>query len=411
MKGRRDRSAYVVLNGLKQGLRPLYHRARSQVAAARILRDQRGRGAPSLPLPPQQSPFAAGDWEMIGGDGAGWLADQFYKVRSLVFDRGTLFASLTGPTQEGPCGEVWAFSDGAWSRIGGSERSSWPAEQAFVDQLALHGRSLYACAAKRLWRYDGNRWTDAAGPLPVKDKAGPYAFAEMDRELAVSFWGDPAVCVFDGTACKRLPDPDDGWGANARTVYCLAMFQGKLYAGTGTGKLSGSASSVYRFDGGRWEKVGGAGIRGSWAQEGVPFVLSLTVFGAQLVATLSRPAGTPAAASNVWAFDGDEWRPVGRGLTPALMANSSIMNDAKIFNGHLVVATGDSDRRDVRVWTLDAEQHWHDVSGDALNGSANGRPGGYWIYSLCVGDDQLYAGTAGHQGSARVFRWKPRATT
>lgn len=400
-----------MLNGLKQGLRPLYYRARSQVVAARILRDQRARGAPSLPPPPQQSPFAAGNWEKVGGDGAGWQADQFYKVRSLAFDRGTLFASLTGPTQEGPRGEVWAFADEAWHRIGGSERNSWQSEPAFVDQLVLHRGSLYAGAAQRLWCYDGSAWSDAAGSLPVNDKAGPYAFAEMEQGLAVSFWGDPAVCVFDGFACKRLPDPYDGWGANARTVYCLAMFQGKLHAGTGTGKLSGLASSVYRFDNGEWEKVAGGGIRGSWTQEGVPFVLSLTVLGQQLVATLSRPAGTPAAASNVWAFDGEEWRPVGRGVIPAIMANSSIMNDAKVFGGHLVVATGDADKRDVRVWTLDAQQRWLDVSGGAFNGPANDRSGGYWIYSLCVGEDQLYAGTAGHQGSARVFRWKPRAET
>ena len=396
-----------MLNSLKRGLRPLYHKARAHVESARILRDQRGRGAPSLPTPPQQSPFAAGAWEKIGGDGVGWPADQFYKVRSLAFVRGTLFASLTGPTQEGPRGEVWAFASGFWRRIGGSERNSWPAEPAFVDQLAHHRGSLYAGAAQHLWCYDGNRWTDAVGSLPVKDRAGPYAFAEMEQGLAVSFWGDPAVGVFDGTSCKRLPDPCDGWGANARTVYCLAMFQGLLYAGTGTGRLSGAASSVYRFDGGRWEKVAGAGIRGSWTQAGVPFVLSLTVFGAQLIATLSRPPGTPATASNAWAFDGDEWRPIGRGAPPSIMAHSSIMNDAKIFNGHLVVATGDSERRDARVWTLDAQQHWHDVSGSALNAAPNDRPGGYWIYSLCVGDNHLYAGTAGHQGGARVFQWKP----
>jgi len=381
------------------------------MAAARMLRHQRGRGAPSLPPPPDQSPFAAGSWEKIGGDGAGWPADPYYKVRSLVFDRGTLFASLTGPTQEGSCGEVWAFADGIWQRIGGSERDSWPAEPAFVDQLTIHGGSLYAGASQGLWRYDGNRWSDAAGPLPVKGRAGPYAFADMDGSLAVSFWGDPAVCLFEGGGCKRLPDPDDAWGDNARTVYCLAVFRGALYAGTGTGRLSGAASSVYRFDGGRWQKVGGAGIRGSWTQEGVPFVLSLTVFGEHLVATLSRPAGTPSAASNVWAFDGDDWRPVGCDVTPAIMARSSIMNDAKVFDGHLVVATGDSTSRDVRVWTLDARQNWNDVSSGALNGTSSDRPGGYWIYSLCVGEGDLYAGTAGHQGGARVFRWKPQSVT
>jgi hypothetical protein len=280
-----------------------------------------------------------------------------------------------------------------------------------VEQLAVHCGSLYAGAAQRLWSYDGEHWTDVGGALPVKGKAGPYAFADTDAGLAVSFWGDPSVCVFNDFTCKRLPDPDDGWGGNARTVYCLAMFHGALYAGTGTGRLNGSAASVYRFDGARWEKVGGAGIRGSWTQEGVPFVLSLTVFGEQLVATLSRPPGTPAAASNVWAFDGNEWWPVGYGSTPAIMANSSIMNDAKVFNGHLVVATGDSTKRDVRVWALDVQQNWRDVSGGALNGTGSNRPGGYWIYSLCIGNGDLYAGTAGHQGSARVFRWTPTSAS
>jgi hypothetical protein len=391
-----------------RGIRDRLNGEPSLAARARsIIQEQRSRGEPALHCP--QGEFPSGSWQLIGGNGCGWQADLFYKVRGLAWHRDTLYASLTGPTQEGPRGEVWALTGESWRKIGGGIGNSWPAEPAFIDHITIFNDELFAAVAGRLWHYAGGSWSDAAGPLPISGKSGPYAFLPFEGRLAVSVWGDPAVLFFDGKSCERVAEPPGGWGQGARTVYCLAEFEGQLYAGTGTGKFTGPSSSVFRFDGKGWEKIGGDGVRDSWSQPGIPFVLSLTVYGRHLIATLSRPKGTPDAASNVWAFDGEAWQPVAFGRTPSAMAQSLIMNDAIVHDGHLIVATGDSARRDARVWTLDSAQHWQDISGHSLAAGSDARTGGCWIYRLCSDGVSLYAATAGHQGAACVFRWTPIA--
>lgn len=363
--------------------------------------------APAL-LPDPPTPFAAGDWEQIGGDGLGWQGDEFYKVRSIVCDGGQLYASLTGPRQDGPQGEVWCLSEGNWRCIGGNDDRAWPASPAFVDQLAMHQGVLYAGASHGLWRWKDGAWMLVEGSAGAD--AGIYAFADGPEGLALSFWGRPGVALLRDGRMERLPGPEGGWGEEARTVYSLCYFRGQLYAATGTGRLRGEGGMVFRYDGRTWERIGGCGIRGSWSVPAVPFVLSLRVFGNRLIATLSRPSDLPAAASNVWTFDGETWLPVGVGHTPALMASSLIMNDAIVYHGRLVVATGDSSHRDARVWSLEAGQRWQDISGTALARPLDRYPGGAWIYCLATDGISLYAGTAGHQGAARIFRFRPRVT-
>src|SRR5690606_33081304 len=57
---------------------------------------------------------------------------------------------------------------------------------------------------------------------------------------------------------------NESWSAQAghNRVRALVEFQGKLYAGIGTGD-----AQVWRFDGVRWEQVGGSSIMGSWPSQ------------------------------------------------------------------------------------------------------------------------------------------------
>jgi len=89
------------------------------------------------------------------------------------------------------------------------------------------------------------------------------------------------------------------------------------------------------------------------------------------------------------------------------MARSLIMNDAIVYGGQLIVATGDASHRQCRLWALDGDQRWRDVSGAVFEGGPSRHPGGMWIYVLATDGSSLFAGTAGHQGSARVFRYAP----
>lgn len=363
---------------------------------------------PVVPRPLGPSPFASGGWSLLAGDGKGWEANTFYKVRGLAVHKGVLHASLTGPKADGPGGQVWRLSDDACSKVGGDLAGSWQADDSFVDHLfSVDDHTLLAAEKTGVWRLSDGQWTYISQGLALDEKCGPYSFASWEGQTVMGQWGHPRVAQW-GADNKwiYLPDPDGGWGAGVRTIYCMVEFKGMLYVGTGTGKLTGPASAVWRYDGTSWEQVGGAGIRGSWLREGIPFVLSLTVFGECLVATISRPDNTPSAASSVWLFDGDRWGPLAVCATPALMAESLIMNDAIVYKGRLVVATGHASRKPAQVWMLNDAQCWESMAPPGLLTPSPGE-GGWWVYRLHTDGKRLYASTAGHRGAAKVFCFTP----
>lgn len=368
---------------------------------------QQHRTRPVFPAHDDASPFTAGDWKQIGGDGMGWEDDIFYKVRGLAWCDGSLFAAVTGPKPDGPRGEVWRWRAERWTLITGPESAPDTIGTPFVDHLFCYDRHIYSANARGIWRLDEHEWQDVTGCLPVSESGSAYAFCEWREQLVVSLWGTPAVAIFDGNDWSEIRPPDGGWGGNVCTIYCLAVYEGALYIGTGTGRFTGPSSKIWRYDGKIWEQVAGDGIRGSWIQEGIPFVLSLTVFGPYLVTTLSRPPGTPVQTSNIWAFDGDEWMPIASGRTPERMAHSMIANDSIVYGGRLVVATGDGKRRLADVWELGGDDGWRSVGSEVFRAPSSGHPGGYWIYRLCTDDlGRLFAATAGHQGAARVFQYQ-----
>lgn len=352
----------------------------------------------------EASAFTGGRWEHLGGAGLGWAADTFYKVRGLATLDGDLYASLTGPRQDGPMGEVWRLSGETWSSIAGGDIGPWPGPSSVDHLFALGGRLLVA-ERRGVWQFEDERWTPLSQGLALDDTCGPYCFTEWGGRVVMGQWGQPRVAVLEGDGrWSYLPAPDDGWGLGARTIYCLLSWRGHLYAATGTGKLTGPGATVWRYDGARWEKIGGSGLRGSWSQAGIPFVLSLCEFDNRLVATVSRPEGTPSGLSNVWAFDGDRWGALAVGAVPRLMEDSLIMNDAIVFDGRLVVATGHSDRQAAQLWELGAGTRWHPVGPAELAQPGNGE-GGWWVYRLCSDGRHLYAATAGYRGAAHVFRF------
>lgn len=352
----------------------------------------------------EASVFAGGHWEQLAGSGKAWPENTYYKVRGLAVLDEDLYASLTGPQQDGSLGEVWRYSGNRWTCVASGDAGPWSGPSS-VDHLFVYGGRLLAAERRCVWQLENGQWTQLGLGLEVDQKCGPYCFADWQGQVVMGQWGKPRVAVLGpDNLWSYLPDPVGGWGPGARTIYCLLSWRGLLYAATGTGKLSGDGATIWRYDGSRWEKIGGGGIRGSWSQSGIPFVLSMCEFNDCLVATLSRPDHTPAGASNVWAFDGERWGALAVGAAPRLMADSLIMNDAVTFRGRLVVATGHADRRAAQLWELGHDVAWHPVGPAELSTPGVGS-GGWWVYRLLTDGRYLYAATAGHQGAACVFRF------
>lgn len=353
------------------------------------------------------SPFSHGHWDLVAGDGIGWEKDLFYKVRGLAVHEGLLFAGITGPAPDGPHGEVWRLEMGRWTCVGSERMGPWKSGHSSVEHLLSTSAGLVVAERRGVWLLDRSGWSFAGSGLNCGEKSGPYCFSEWRGQLVAGHWGEPRVSVMQpDSTWTYLPTPPRGWGEGARTIYSMAAWNGYLYVGTGTGKFQGPSSTVWRFDGNDWEQVAGKGIRGSWLSDGIPFVLSLTPFKDRLIATLSRPPGLVAAASNVWIFDGVQWRALNPGRVPKPMADSLIMNDAVIFRDRLIVATGHSTRAPAEIWELGDSSEWRPVGPSRLKQHGSG-DGGWWVYKLCADGEHLYASTAGHRGAATILRFSP----
>jgi hypothetical protein len=276
-----------------------------------------------------------------------------------------------------------------------------------VDNLAIYKGKLVAAAYDGVWTYNLSKWKKIDTGLNISSKHSVYCFCEWNGKLVAGFWGKPSVAIYNNDSWSYLPSPEHGWGKNTRTIYCLSTFNGYLYAATGTGKEYGEPSSIWRFDGKKWEKIAGSGIRGSWLSDGIPFVLSMTSYHEHLVVTLSRPHRKQSpVTSNVWAFDGNTWKPLDFGKIPELFSSSSIPNHSLVFQDHLLVATGDSIHRNTEVWRWSNKKNWIPIGPliEDLSLPIKSNAGGMWIYRMCTDNkNTLYVSTAGHLGAARIF--------
>ncbi len=91
-------------------------------------------------------------------------------------------------------------------------------------------------------------------------------------------------------------------------VYEIWRHGGFLFVGMYKNRLGNG--HVYRYDGKSWEKVGGDGIRGSWINKDMYLVEAFASYQGRLIASLTRYPAVPGSFSSVWAFDGDNWKPI-----------------------------------------------------------------------------------------------------
>ncbi|MDD5210632.1 MAG: hypothetical protein PHV36_14685, partial [Elusimicrobiales bacterium] len=152
--------------------------------------------------------------------------------------------------------------------------------------------------------------------------------------------------------------------AGENYVNSLAVYNGKLYAGTGTG------GKVAVFDGNTWSAANG----GNAVTTGVAYITSLAVYNGKLY------AGTDAVAKVV-VFDGNTWSATNGGN--ALIVGELQIQSLAVYNGKLYAGTYPNGK----VAVFDGNT-W-----SATNGGNALIVGELQIQSLAVYNGKLYAGT------------------
>jgi hypothetical protein len=238
-------------------------------------------------------------------------------------------------------------------------------------------------------RWDGHAWY----PLGIGTNQIVLAVTSWNGHLVAGGFfteagGEPAsyLARWNGSSWRAIPGLDG-------PVYALGVYDGDLIAG-GTFVNAGDeeAHRIARWDGTQWSALA-TGIHASpWR----PSVSALTVHGGRLIAAgyFTSAGGVPV--SNVAAWDGSGWNPLGSGINEEVLALQSY--------GRLVAAgrftqAGGTEALGIASW-----------NGSIWEGFTTGiGPERSIVYALAEHRGALYVGgwfaTAGGSPSRNIARW------
>jgi hypothetical protein len=173
---------------------------------------------------------------------------------------------------------------------------------------------------------------------------------------------------------------------------------------------------VFRYDGERWEKVGGDGVNGSWTFPGFTYALSFASHEGRLILSMNRHPMIEDDFSSIWSFDGQSWRPVGLGHIPALWGEMNNYNAVASYRGILLIGAGGFPAGNTSLWAM-RDGRPELIGGRGVNGSW-GRsdrdafdwlddPDNNYVYRLVEWRGNLYVGFGDNPGSAELWRFRP----
>jgi hypothetical protein len=201
-------------------------------------------------------------------------------------------------------------------------------------------------------------------------------------------------------------------------VYTLCSIGGDLYAAIGRHAVRNLRwiGEVWRFRSGRWEQIGGEGVRNSWQLNHTNLVTSLIDYQGKLVVGYNCQdiPNDPERFGNVWAWDpGDEqWHHLGFPAScpdTAIISAQSSFNASAVWDEHLVVVGGSADPTGcATVWALSiVENKWVCLGYPSMPRPANNAD--VWSqdaygYSMMIFEDDLLVGCKGAEGTAHLWR-------
>lgn len=227
---------------------------------------------------------------------------------------------------------------------------------------------------------------DGPGPRPrILVLAGGFTIMGNQFVNGVGAWdGNNWVAMDAG----MIPSgPDNG-------VHALALFRGELIAGGAFARNAGaSADHIARWDGARWQPLGGeepTGTNGS--------VRALMIWGDELIVAGSFSSAGGVDVNNIARWDGSGWHSIGSGLDGPV--GTLVIWEGSLIAGGIFSTAGGVTVNSIARWD---GKHWQPM-GDGLDEvvSAVAVSGGELIAGSYVPD---FVGTRRSTDIQRVSRW------
>lgn len=317
--------------------------------------------------------------------------------------------------------EVWSYSSGVWSQIGGDgKNSSWDAATyESVFSLASNGTLLYAglgttAGDAEVWSCvvasGCDDWTKIGGDgvnssWSVGVYEGVYSMNYFGGTLYAglgSSANDAEVWSWNGSSWTKIGGDsiNSGWTTNFELVYAMTNDGANLYVALG---LTATDAEVWKWNGSSWSKLGGDGANSSW-NTNYEYVLSLDYFGSTLYAGL----GTTAGDAEVWSYSGGTWSQIGGDNLNSSWTTAgnyegvySLANDGSNLYAGLGASAGDNE-----VWMWDGSI-WAKIGGDALNSSFTSTH--TYVSDLYFANNTLYTGLSTTNNSAAMWTYSEGA--
>ncbi len=386
-----------------------------RIAAARVKREQQAIG----PARVSTSEFDfEGSWERFAGPGVveGW-PDDYERSKALGVHDNQLYVGLSKPRNGAP--QVWRTNGKGWERIGGEAVPGWGSLRE-VTAFASHVGKLVAAIDDTVWTYDSG-WHRVGGDgtgWPKAAYANAYALAVKGDTLYVGMHGgDAGVFAYSGGQWQKIAGSGirNSWNdARYQGVYELWLHtDGYLYAGL---VANPGPTAIYRYDGERWEKIGGDGVNGSWSYHGFSYALSFASHDGHLVVSMNRHPMIEDNFSSVWSFDGKRWQPVGLGHVPVLWGEMHNYNAVASYRGLLLVGAGGNPGGNASLWAIrdgrpslvggrGTRGSWGDAEHDIFDWLDH--ENNQYVYRLIEWRGDLIVGFGDDPGSAQLWRFRP----
>lgn len=241
----------------------------------------------------------------------------------------------------------------------------------------------------------------------MQDLSAPWL---IDREPAAVSTAPPPSAFRPQTSWQQLAGPylDNGWpDVRSFDIKALASFQGHIYAGirAGWSYNRDDIALVFRYDGERWEHVGGDGVFGSWPAGTQSRIQNLEVIGGMLYAAIG---GALTGEAEVWRFDGSVWELFGGNGLGWDEGDHDVAYSIREFDGAIYVGVHSLDFvTPPAVYRFDGS--WGRVAGHGERGSwppfAGDANTYFQPYEMYVYQGELYLGMTSHDPRLDIWRF------
>ena len=255
-------------------------------------------------------------------------------------------------------------------------------------------------------------WNVSLQPVLIKDNSGNLLFTLLNgSRLGVSLTNNSTrngqwsfIAYPAGTAGNTLNDTlfsvikptvvlKSAMGAVAadKTFDSMAVFNGKLYLGTGNSTLAtdATAAKVITYDGTTWSVITKAtmgGVAGDIAME------SMAVYNGKLyIGTYNATAATDSTSNKLLVFDGSTWSTITK-ATMGGVANDLYFVTMQVYNGALYIGGGNTtaatDSTAAKIFKFDGAS-WSTFTKATVGGVAADQ----YFQMMAVYNNILYIGT------------------